>query len=359
MGSMQLVQSHFEKLLSHKVGHGETTPVPALTPAVAAKLLARIASVRLFAHAYPQITKLTYGSYRPLDLLEFAHRHELSGISIHLADGEARSIQKMCNDELCLLSRQAQALKLDLHLEISSTQKNDVDRVIEIARVMGVKNIRVYARYEGRLSHVLSIIESDLRYIAQQAELYDLYFDFEQHEELKSSEIATLLQRISHPRLHALLDFGNMVNAGEQPLSALQCLAPHIRQVHLKGIRIVPDANGFGQYGVLQGSADDDLPNARMMFELLMLGDAAPQIIAFALEQENHYSAPAFRYTNEEIDPFIPYREMSQTALPQGYTVAQMMAEEERWAINQITYIRSLLQQFKTLAELACHSSLH
>ena len=350
---MQLVQSRFETLLSHKLGSDEASPVPALTPTVAAKLLARVDGVRLFAHAYPQITKLTYGSYRPIDLLEFAHRHELSGISIHLADGEARSIQSMSNDELLFLSRRAQALGLDIHLEISSTQKSDVDRVMEVARVMGVKNIRVYSRYEGRLSHVLGVIESDLLYIAQQAELYDLYVDFEQHEELKSSEIAALLQRVNHPRLHALLDFGNMINAGEQPLSALQCLAPHIRQVHLKGIRIVPEANGFGQYGVLQGSAEDDLPNARMMFELLMLGDGAPQVIAFSLEQENHYSAPAFRNTNEEEDPFIPYREMSQTSLPQGYTLEQMMAEEERWAINQITYIRSLLQQFKSLAELA------
>ena len=350
---MQLVQSRFETLLSHKVGRDDASPVPARTPTVAAKLLARIASVRLFAHAYPQIMNLTYGSYRPIDLLEFAHRHELSGISIHLADGEARSIQRMGNEDLLLLSRQAQALGLDIHLEISSTQKADVDRVMEVARLMGVKNIRVYSRYEGRLSQVLGIIEADLLYIAQQADLYDLYVDFEQHEELKSSEIAALLQRIRHPRLHALLDFGNMINAGEQALPALHCLAPHIRQVHLKGIRIVPQANGFGQYGVLQGSAEDDLPNARMMFELLMLGDSEAQVIAFSLEQENHYSAPAFRCTNEETDPFIPYREMSQTSLPQGYTLEQMMAEEERWAINQITYIRSLLQQFKSLEELA------
>ena len=37
----------------------------------------------------------------------------------------------------------------------------------------------------------------------------------------------------------------------------------------------MPEQNGFGHYGVLQGSADDDLPSARMLFELLMLGLAA------------------------------------------------------------------------------------
>jgi hypothetical protein len=83
-----------------------------------------------------------------------------------------------------------------------------------------------------------------------------------------------------------------------------------------------------------------------------MLGDAAPQVVAFCLEQENHYQAPAFRYDNEDADPFIPYRGMSQTDVPAGMHLAQVMEEEERWAIDQITYVRGLLQEFKLLAEL-------
>lgn len=348
---MQLIQSRFTALLSHKTTGWEAMPVPQLTPALAIKLLERLGNMRLFAHAYPQLMKLTYGTYRPIELLDFAYRHELDGVSIHLLDGEERCLRLMSDEELRTVSKRADALGLDIHLEISSTKKVDVDRVVEVARVMGVQNIRVYSRYEGRLSQVLDIIESDLHYLTQQAERYDLYFDFEQHEELKSSEIAKLLQRVNHPRLHALFDFGNMINACEQPLQALQALAPHIRQVHMKGVRVVPEKNGFGHYGVLQGSAEDDLPNARMLYELLMLGEDAPQVMAFILEQENHYIAPAFRQADEEEDPYIAYREMSQTTLPQGFTLEQMMAEEERWAINQIAYVRGLLQEFKLLAE--------
>jgi hypothetical protein len=198
----------------------------------------------------------------------------------------------------------------------------------------------------------MDVIESDLHYLAQQADEHDLFFDFEQHEELKSGEIAQLLTRLDHPRLHALFDFGNMINACEQPLQALRTLAPHIRQTHLKGVRIVPEHNGFGHYGVLQGSDEDDLPNARMLFELLMLGDSTPQVIAFILEQENHYVAPAFRQTLEAADPFIAYREMSETALPAGYSLERMLADEHRWANNQVAYVRGLLAEFRTLAEL-------
>lgn len=115
---------------------------------------------------------------------------------------------------------------------------------------------------------------------------------------------------------------------------------------------MVPEQNGFGHYGVLQGSADDDLPSARLLFELLMLGETSPQVIAFILEQENHYVAPAFRQTHEAADPFIAYREMSDTPLPDGYSLARMLADEHRWANNQVAYVRGVLAELRTLAEL-------
>lgn len=344
------IQERFNALLSHKATGAEAPPV--LTQALARQLLERLTQLRLFAHAYPLLTNLTHGRVTPADLLDFAYRHELQGLSLHLLDGEQNSLSQMSRVQLQAFADKARALQLDVHLEISSTRKNDVDQVITIARALGVRNIRVYSRYEGTLSRVMDIIETDLHYLAQQADEHDLYFDFEQHEELKSAEIAELLNRLDHPRLHALFDFGNMINACEQPLHALQTLAPHIRQTHLKGVRVVPEQNGFGHYGVLQGSDEDDLPNARMLFELLMLGESTPQVIAFILEQENHYVAPAFRQTDEAPDPFIAYREMSDTPLPAGYSLERMLADEHRWANNQVAYVRGLLAEFRTLAEL-------
>ncbi|WP_085625124.1 MULTISPECIES: sugar phosphate isomerase/epimerase [unclassified Pseudomonas] len=344
------IQERFNALLSHKVVGHETAPV--LTDALAQRLLERLGQLRLFAHAYPLLTNLTHGRVTPADLLDFAYRHELQGLSLHLLDGEENSLSQMSPVQLQAFASKAKALGLDVHLEISSTLKKDVDQVIAIAKALGVRNIRVYSRYEGTLSRVMDVIETDLHYLAQQADANDLYFDFEQHEELKSSEIAQLLNRLNHPRLHALFDFGNMINACEQPLQALHNLAPHIRQVHLKGVRIVPEQNGFGHYGVLQGSDEDDLPSARMLFELLMLGEATPQVIAFILEQENHYVAPAFRQRVEAADPFIAYREMSETPLPKGYSLERMLADEHRWANNQVAYVRRVLGELRILAEL-------
>ncbi|MBO3277784.1 sugar phosphate isomerase/epimerase family protein [Pseudomonas schmalbachii] len=347
---MNAIQARFAALLSHNAG-ADSAPPP-LTPDLARRLLQRLDSLRLFAHGYPLLTNLTHGRVTPGDMLDFAYRHELDGLSLHLLDGEENSLSRMSAEGLAAFGDKARALGLDLHVEISSTRPEDVDQAVAVARAIGSRNIRVYSRYEGHLSRVMDLIEADLRRLARLADEHDINFDFEQHEELKSDEIAALLRRVGHPRLNALFDFGNMINACERPLPALANLAPFIRQVHLKGVRVVPEQNGFGHYGVLQGSDEDQLPGARMLLELLLLGETAPQVVAFILEQENHYIAPAFRQTGEDADPFIPYREMSETPLPPGYSLERMMADEHRWANNQVRHLRGLLAELRLLAEL-------
>lgn len=353
---MSAIQNRFARLLNHNAG--EDT-VPELTPALAGKLIQRLDGIRLFAHGYPLLTNLTHLRVRPADLLDFAWRHELQGLCLHVLDGEENSLSRMSEDQLRAFGARARELGLDLHVEISTTERGSVDQAIDIAQAIGSRNIRVYSRYEGRLSEVMARIEADLRDLAALADRHDLNFDFEQHEELKSFEIAELLRAVDHPRLNALFDFGNMINANEKPLPALRALAPHIRQVHLKGVRIVPQGNGTGHYGVLQGGPEDDMPGPRMLFDLLMLGEDTPQVVAFALEQENHYVAPAFRQSDEGEDPFIPYREMSDTGLPSGHTLESMMAGEHRWLENQLAYMRGLIRELRVLAELSLNESGH
>ncbi len=348
---MHALQTRFAELLGRNLDASERSALPTLDAPLAQKLLARLDAVPLFAHAYTHLMNFTHGTFRPADLLDFAYRHELSGVSIHLADGEERSLDRADDATLQSVAAHARRLSLAVHLEISSTARAEVDRAIHVARVMGVRHLRVYSRYEGLLSAVVRRVREDLRYLTAQADQHDLHIHVEQHEELKSSEIAALLAEVAHPRLWALFDCGNMINAAERPMDALRNLAPWIRQAHLKGAHIVPEGPGHGHRGVLQGSADDDLPVPRMLFELLMLGAEEPQVIALALEQENHYYAPMFRHHEEPADPFIPYREMSETSLPPGMSMQDMLEGEPRWASNQVRVVRAILQELRFLAE--------
>jgi sugar phosphate isomerase/epimerase len=348
---MDLLQQRFAELLGRNLSASERCSIPRLDAALARRLLSRLDAVRLFAHAYTHLMNFTHGTFRPADLLDFAYHHELDGVCIHLADGEGRSLGRADDRTLDAFRAQAERLGLAVHLEISSTERAAVDEAIRIAARLGVQHLRVYSRYEGLLSEVLTRVRSDLEYLAAQADRHDLHIHVEQHEELKSTEIAALLADLRHPRLWALFDFGNMINAAEEPLTALRTLAPWIRQAHLKGVRIIPEGPGNGHLGVLQGSAEDDLPGPRMLFDLLMLGEAEPQLIALALEQENHYRAPMFRHFAESSDPFIPYREMSETTLPAGMSMAEMLEQEPRWANNQLRVVRGMLQELRWIAE--------
>jgi sugar phosphate isomerase/epimerase len=342
--------SRFRALLSPRLNEEEAASLPRLSDELARKLIDRIDAAPLFAHAYALLSNLTYGGYGPHDVLDFAHRHGLAGACIHLLDGEERSLGRMSEEQLREFADRARSLGLAIHLEISTTLRADVDEIVRIAGILGVKNLRVYSRFEGVLSEVMTLIEQDLHRLAELADEHDLTFSFEQHEELRSTEIAELLRRVNHPRLHAMFDFGNMINACERPMDALSALAPHILQAHLKGVHVHPEGDGFGHRGVLQGSPDDDLPGARMLFELLMLGEDKPQVIALALEQENLYYAPAFRHAGEGEDPFIPYRDLSTTGIPAGWTRDELLAAEPGWADHQVAYVKDLLASLRDIA---------
>jgi len=336
----------FQQLLD--VNLPKTEPI-VFDAVIAGKLCDRIDSIRLHAHTYSLLHNLTHGSLKPASVLEIAYQHELRGLSIHVDDGGEHSLAHSIPKQLAHFKDYAQRLNLNLHLETSSTQEADIDKVIHIARALDVQNIRVYSRYEGTLSQVMARTVADLLYIAEQADRYDLFFDFEQHEEFKSVEIVQMLKEIDHPRINALFDFTNMINAYEQPLPAYKTMAPYIRQVHLKGAKIIKEGAGYGQMGVLQGSDEDEMPYARMLYELLMLGEKKPQVICFALEQEVNYYAPAYRRADEGGNPFIPYKDPSETPFDEE-DADLILLNERRWANNQVNFIKCLLVEMRWLA---------
>ena len=103
--------------------------------------------------------------------------------------------------------------------------------------------------------------------------------------------------------------------------------------------------------GVVQGSVEDEMPFARMLYELLMLGEVKPQIISYALEQEVNYYAPAYRYADEGENPFIPFKEPSQTPFDEADS-HMILLNERRWASNQVNFVRGLLAEMRGLVTL-------
>ncbi len=305
----------------------------------AARLIARIREVRLFAHAYSWHLNFRFGDATPVDLLRFAHLHGMAGVKIHVEDGEERSLLR-APDSRAAFGRLAQSLDLEVHVETSATDEATLRAAVTVARETGATSVRCYPRYPGPVSQIIAQTIRDLRLLPQLDPDGLLDFLLEQHEDLKSHELVHILQAVQHPRLTLLFDFANMINACETPEVALSNMAHYVTDVHIKDARIVPDRGGFAHRACRSGEGDIDFRG--LLTALLLLGDE-PQVRAFGCEEENEMFAPAYRFPNDPPDPIIPPRDPSTTEVTLGEDMPSRLARERAEAVAQISYVRQIL----------------
>jgi sugar phosphate isomerase/epimerase len=328
--------------------------IAALSPARAATLAERARTAPLFAHAYAFHLNFRFGAMQPRDLLAFAEAWALTGVKIHVEDGEDRALCAMTDSQLRAFGAEARARGLDLHVETSSTTPADLSRTAAIAHATGASSMRFYPRHSGPLSQVLAASIADLAILDRLDPEGRLHFTLEQHEDLTSADLVRILDQVGHPRLSLLFDFGNMINAHETPLAALSRQAPFVTEVHIKDAIALPDRTGWAHRACATGQGH--LPMRAMLVELLLLGQDAPQIRAFALEEEEDYLAPAFRFPDEGPDPVIPPRGPSATDPGPGPLPARL-AQEAASAAAQVQRVRAMLHDIAAAARAVTPSS--
>lgn len=322
--------------------------IAALDAAAAARLAGRARSAPLFAHAYAFHLNFRFGGMVPADLLAYAAARGLAGVQIHVEDGELASLSAMAPAALAAFGAEARRLGLVVHVETSSTEADDLARTVAIAHAVGASAMRCYPRYAGRVSTIIVRTIDELRGLEALDPEGRLRFTLEQHEDLTSAELVQILEAVGNPRLGLLFDFGNMVNAGETPLAALAHQARWVREVHVKDCLVLPDRGGWAHRACRSG--EGDLPMQALLVELLLLGDAAPQVCAFGLEEEEDYFAPALRFAGEEADPVIPARSASFTDPGQGDLAARLQRERDA-ALRQLGVVRAMLDDIATAAD--------
>ncbi len=312
----------------------------------AARLIARIADIRLFAHAYSLHLNFRLGAALPSDFLRFAHLQGMAGVKIHVEDGEERSLLHAAETR-AVFGRLAQSLGLEVHIETSATDEATLRAAIGVARETGATSVRFYPRYAGPVSQIIAQTIRDLRLLPQLDPDGQLDFLLEQHEDLKSHELVHILQAVQHPRLTLLFDFANMINAYETPEAALATMAPYVTDVHIKDARILPDRGGFAHRACRSG--EGDIGFRGLLTTLLLLGDQ-PQVRAFGCEEENEMFAPAYRFPTDPPDPIIPPRAPSTTEVTPGEDLPSRLARERAEAEAQIAYVRQILADLSTQA---------
>lgn len=310
----------------------------------AEKIIQRIDHLPLYLHAYAYHLNMRVENILPLDLLDIAAEQKLFGVKIHVLDGETRSLGQSDDRSLALFGQKAAQLGLDIHIETSSSEPKLIDQAVDIALKVKASSVRFYPRYEGHLQQVIAKIDSDIQYIKNTYSDSGLTFTLEQHEDLKGAELADIVSRSGMDTLSILFDFANMINANEQPLAALSDMAPWVTQVHIKDALIIPEGKGTGHKACASGAGD--MPFKQLLTRLICLGNERPQVVAYGLEEEVDYYAPAFRFDDEGDNPWIPWRQMSETPLPKAQ-LDERLVQERNDALKQISFVRSMLDEIK------------
>ena len=314
----------------------------------ARKILHRVDDIPLYLHAYAYHLNMRLERILPHDLLDIAQANMLSGVKIHVLDGETRSLGQLGDQGLELFRAKARQAGLDVHIETSSSEKEHIDHAVAIAQKVAARSVRFYPRYEGRLKDILRKVDNDIVYIKNTYSHLGIEFTIEQHEDLQAQELVDIVERSGMKNLSILFDFANMINANEQPLDALRVMAGHIAHVHMKDALIIKEDKGFGHKACRSG--EGDMPYRELLKQLLCLGDDTAQVTAYGLEEEVDYYAPAFRFSDEGDNPWIPWRQVSETPLPSS-GLEERLQQEKHDALAQLNYVRALLQDIKAEAQ--------
>ncbi|MET2828916.1 sugar phosphate isomerase/epimerase family protein [Mesorhizobium shangrilense] len=320
------------------------------------RLAGRAEAAPLFAHAYAFHLNLRFGGIKPFELAEFAHRHGLAGLKIHVGDGEEASLNAMSRDDLCTFGEQVRKLGLEIHVETSTTSPDGLSDAVARALAVGASSLRCYPLYEGRISQIISWTIDDLRRLRRYDPDGKLRVTLEQHEDLRSDELVRIVNEVANPNLGLLFDFANMVNAYERPLTALACQAPHIMEVHVKDCLIQADGDGWAHLACASGHGH--LPMHAMLVELLLLGQDEAQVLAFGLEEEEGYFAPALRWPGQGPDPFIAARTPSFTEIGSS-NLHERLKQEAAAAAAQVRTIKSMLHEIAAEARRRNQSDGH
>lgn len=174
---------------------------------------------------------------------------------------------------------------LRLELDTSDTRVDHMATMLDVAAACGADTLRTYTKYTLGFEGIITRTIADLRAIAPVAEARGVTVVLENHEDFTGPVLARILGEVDHPSIRALYDYGNSQMVGEDPLDALDAMAPFIARVHAKDHVLVHGPDGPVVQGVAIGSGR--LPIAETTDRLYAAG-----VRRFCFENVWGYTAP-------------------------------------------------------------------
>ena len=205
------------------------------------------------------------------DLMELSEKLGLDGLQITPVDCESTD-----HKQLSKIRRAASKHNLYLEYNFSLNEKfdprlnNAIEDAIDISASLGADIAKISmdierprpigaSRHDPVVMKQLEAIAEKLVDAAPKAEKNGVKLAVENHTETFASEIKWLVDQVNHPWIGACIDTVNSLAVFEDPLVAVEVLAPIAFVIHFKDSEILKTPYGLKFRSVACGDGDIDL----------------------------------------------------------------------------------------------------
>lgn len=178
------------------------------------------------------------------DVLERAAAGGYDGVSININGPGYRQLGGTSAAHIAGVAEHLAALGLACDLETSGTGLAHVTEILGVCSALGARRLRTYMRHEGTVAETMARTVADLREVGRRCADAGVDLLVENHEDFTGAELAAILDDVAHPAIGALVDYGNSMMVGEEPMVALAALLPHVRSAHVKDHACVAGPEG-------------------------------------------------------------------------------------------------------------------
>jgi 3-oxoisoapionate decarboxylase len=216
------------------------------------------------------------------ELFDLLANLDLEGV--HLDDGVLENLDPGYLREVGAAARNA-----GLYLEYNFSMdrggfgigiQHDIGAAIDTARNLGADIVKVgmdirrprpvaASRFHPLVMEQMQAVAELLKAAAPLAAEHGIRLAVENHCDSFSGEILWLLERIDSPVVGACIDTVNGLHVMEDPMTAIENLAPHAYTNHFRDDRIEFQRWGFKLVGAAVGEGDIDMPRAYQLFREL------------------------------------------------------------------------------------------
>jgi sugar phosphate isomerase/epimerase len=200
------------------------------------------------------------------DYLQKADELGLDGV--HMAG--LRHLVAPKEGELAGLREKADSMGLYIELGTGGTDPDHLRSILKAAHVLGSPAVRTFystitkfaddrpTTSEG-MKECLEKAAAETREVLPLCEEYGIPLAFENHQDLTTEELLTLIEMIDSEWAAICLDTGNSLALLDDPLEAAKALGSLTRSVHFKDYKLAARPDGFVMVGCALGEGAMDL----------------------------------------------------------------------------------------------------